>query len=234
MIWRDAVLEALRRYSVRHSTKNIDRQSLINEDLDWIISQTSSIGETPSQTLSRVLQELRDEGILFFLTPGTYLLLESPISAEAEDLPEGALEFAAQNNKLTIGILPTSDELALARRRRGQEKIRRVTLENYHRQCALCDVRDIAMLIAGHIARWTDDMEGRGDLTNLICMCKFHDALFESGYFSLANNYEILKKPEGMSKTINYLLRQTEVFRAPTAYPPAASYLTKHRIRSGF
>ena len=36
MRWKDAVLEALRRYSLRHNTIRISRQGLIREELELI------------------------------------------------------------------------------------------------------------------------------------------------------------------------------------------------------
>ena len=52
------------------------RTALKDEELDRVISDTDSKGRTPSQTMSRVLQELRDQGIIEFLdNHGTYRLL---------------------------------------------------------------------------------------------------------------------------------------------------------------
>ena len=70
MKWRDAVLTSLKAYTQRHATRIIQRQDFIAEELDAIVSATQSQGPTPEMTLNRVLQELRDEGIIEFLTPG--------------------------------------------------------------------------------------------------------------------------------------------------------------------
>lgn len=43
------------------------RQRLITEELESIIQDTNSKGRTLDQTLSRVLQDLRDEGFLTFM-----------------------------------------------------------------------------------------------------------------------------------------------------------------------
>jgi len=234
MNWRDAVPEALRRFSVRHSTRSIDRQQLIDEELDPIVRNTNSIGVTPAQTLSRVLQELRDEGIIEFISTGNYLLADAPFNVESEDLPDDALDFAIKNNKLALGILPASDQRTLARQRKGQERIRVCTLDNYDYQCAFCDINETDMLVASHISRWADDPGGRGDLSNLICMCKFQDALFERGYFSLADDYHILRKKGTVSQTIGLMLGRTQTFKTPKAYRPAPQFLQKHRARYGF
>lgn len=234
MTWKDATLNALRRFSNRNSTRRINRQQLIDEELDQIVKDSKAVGVTPSQTLSRVLQELRNEGLLYFLGDGSYLLADTLISVEIEDLPIEAIDYAIKSNKLAIGILPANDEQVVARRRIGQDRIRILTLENYGYQCAFCDVNEPGMLIAGHISRWADDAEGRGNLSNTLCLCKFHDVLFENGYFSLSEDYKILKKGGIMSRTISLILDLTENFRHPAAYPPTNEFLSKHRVRTGF
>ncbi len=234
MLWREAVVAALQRYSIRHSTRKIERQALINEELAQIVSDTSSLGATPAQTLNRVLQELRDDGILYFLGHGVYLLADSPVLVDTEYLPDDALDFLAARNLLSIGNFHTDNKQYLTRRRVGQSKIRAVTLHNYNNHCAFCDVKDKNLLIASHISRWTDDPKGRGDLSNIICMCRFHDALFEFGYFSLTDDYAVLRRPHISSKVIAGLLPDSMTFNRPIKYPPAEEYLQKHRMRFGF
>jgi hypothetical protein len=234
MIWRDAVIKALHRYSVRHETREITRQELIVEEIDQIVKDTNSSGATPTQTLSRVLQELRTEDILHFVGDGVYLLLDTPINIEEVDLTDKAIDLAIEHKKLQLGIVPASDDLALTRQRRGQARIRELILRNYEYQCALCDLNVPQILIASHISRWADDLKGRGDLSNVICMCRFHDTLFEFGYFSLSDDYQILKKQNTPSQTISLLLDLTEEFRLPHKHLPASEYLQKHRTRTGF
>jgi hypothetical protein len=234
MIWRDAVLEALHRFSTRHNTRKITRQQLIEEELDMIINTTNSEGATPSQTLSRVLQELRDENLLYFDSNGVYILLDTPINIEAEDLTDDTIDFVIQQKKLQIGIVPTDNQLAMTRQRKGQTRIRSLTLQNYGAQCALCDIAEVQLLVASHISRWADDLEGRGDLSNVICFCRFHDILFEYGYLSLTDDFQLLKKTNPPSQTINYLLNLSEKFRLPSNFFPSSYFLHKHRLRNAF
>ncbi len=235
MIWKDAVLNALRRFSIRHSTQVVDRQQLLDEELEQIIKDVASTGATPAQTLSRVIQELRDEGVLYFMDySGSYLLADSVIQVETQDLPDDALDFAIRQNKLRVGIVPAESQCAVVRQRVGQDRIRKAVLENYGYQCAFCDIRDAQMLVASHISRWADDPDGRGDLTNIIGMCRFHDALFENGYFSLADDFSILKKQRIQGEMIGLLLDKTCTFTRPHFYAPSALFLQKHRARTGF
>lgn len=80
MIWRNAVLLPILRFTTRHQTKTIGREYFHKEELPQIIQETQSYGDTPEKTLDREMQELRDEGFLRFLGSGKYLLLDKPIN----------------------------------------------------------------------------------------------------------------------------------------------------------
>ncbi len=232
--WRGAVIAALRRYAKRHSTRRVSRRNLLEEERREIVKETGTKGFTPDQTVSRILQELRDEGLLYFMGRGTYLLLDTPVYVEAEDLPDRALDFAVDRNKIRMGAVATSDEKVLARRRKGQDRVRVQTLQNYRGTCAFCDVTDEQLLVASHISRWADDPKGRGDLTNVICVCKFHDSLFELGYISLADDLRVLRRDDGGSRTVAANLDAATSFRRPTGFAPDPKFLRKHRKRTGY
>jgi hypothetical protein len=69
------VLDAIRRQTLRHDSKTFTRYSLIHEERRQIVAETRAKGATPDQTLSRVLQNLRDEGRISFIDDrGTYQL----------------------------------------------------------------------------------------------------------------------------------------------------------------
>ena len=231
--WKMAVLNALHRYTTRHHTNVITRQALIDAELDAIIRETGAAGVTPAQTLSRVLQELRDEGVLYFFGNGNYLFLGQPVQAELDDLPADALDVAIKKDRLRLGDIPAGDDLSLRRTRRGQARLRALTLQNYAGQCAFCDVRNTRLLVASHIARWADLPAARGNLRNILCLCRFHDALFEYGYFSLLDDYRVVKK-EPDSDMVAHILSLTTAFRAPLAFAPSPEFLQAHRARTGF
>ena len=76
MIWQDAVLDAIERYTKRHDSTIFKRQEFLDEELDRIVQDTASIGQTPNQTVSRVLQEPRhNDDIEFIDNVGTYRFL---------------------------------------------------------------------------------------------------------------------------------------------------------------
>ena len=233
MKWRDVVLSALHRFSVRHGTRMVDRQGFLAEERDAMIFEVSSLGNTPDQTVSRVMQELRVEKLIDFLGNGKYLLLDAPLQAETEDLPDEAIDLAIKHGKLRFGDIHADNFIALRRCRTGQDRIRALTLENYQGGCALCDVQEQGFLRAAHIARWADNNEARADLHNVISMCLIHDALFEQGYFVLMDDNRVLIKPSP-SQTLSIVLKQHTQFRPPIEIQPGPQFLRQHRDRVNF
>jgi HNH endonuclease len=65
--WKSAVQSAIRRLVQTQRNSEFSRQDIIENELSAIVHEIQSQGETPAQTLSRVLQELRAEGIIEFL-----------------------------------------------------------------------------------------------------------------------------------------------------------------------
>ncbi len=157
----------------------------------------------------------------------------SIIHVEEEDISDEKFDEAVRNNQVRIGVVPTNTEISIARQRRGQDRIRKLTLENYDSRCAFCDVSDPSLLVAGHIVGWAESPEARGILSNIICFCKFHDSLFEHGYLSLTDNLAVLKKANIISRTVMLLLDNTVKFRKPCAHPPDPRFLQWHRDRFG-
>lgn len=233
MKWRDAVLISLRSFCARHQTRAVERQAFLTEELATIAAATGTIGLTPEQTLSRNLQELRDEGLVQFLGNGSYLLLDSPLDAEAEDLTDEALDFAIRAGRLKLGRVETEIRPAVARRRKGQDRLRTLALHDYAGQCAVCDVADLGLLIASHILRWADAPEHRGELANVLCLCRFHDALFERGYWSLTDDLRLIKRPPGGGRVVTAVMDAAQHFRPPKSFPPNPEYVRQHRSRWG-
>ena len=233
MKWRDAVLLSLHAFSARHRTRAVERQPFLTEELASIAAATGSVGATPEQTLSRNLQQLRDDGLLEFLGNGSYLLLDSPLDAEAEDLSDEALDYAIRAGRLKLGRVETEVRPAVARRRKGQDRLRSLTLEGYAGRCAVCDVSDLGLLIASHIVRWADAPEHRGELANVVCLCRFHDALFENGYWSLTDDLQLVKRASQSSRMVAAVLDAARTFRSPHSFPPDPEYARRHRARSG-
>jgi hypothetical protein len=76
MTWKEAVEAAVRRHAAKSSNRTFNRQEFLADEQSRILSDCGGGGETPQQTISRVLQELRDSGVITFLDDqGTYQLI---------------------------------------------------------------------------------------------------------------------------------------------------------------
>ena len=74
--WSEVVEEAVRRHVDSTGDPVFKRQELQDGEMSRIVSETGSEGQTPQQTLSRELQQLRDAGVLEFVDDrGTYRLV---------------------------------------------------------------------------------------------------------------------------------------------------------------
>lgn len=79
--WNKAVREALAEQRRTTGSDLVTRSDLVRNHLPTIVQKTDSTGATPEQTLSRVLQELRNEKdpVLEFTGDGEYRILRDPI-----------------------------------------------------------------------------------------------------------------------------------------------------------
>lgn len=234
-LWRDSVLDAMERLAHGSPLGVVSRQQLIERELTTIVSETQSTGGTPAQTLSFELQQLRDAGLLQFVGGGQYRLSKQIVDAETFEGTQDELDSAIIDGSLRIGRIETGTALALKRRRIGQQRLRHAALKNYEGMCALCDMQDEAILVASHIVPWADSEDGRGDLTNVIILCRPHDSLFEFGHWSLDDEHGVLRHNQKDSPwVIQMLLPESIDFRLPRSHAPACGYLKVHRIRFGF
>jgi len=76
--WSEAVADAAQRHVSRTGSHIFTRQAIIDAELDTIAADTGSAGATPHQTLSRELQQLREAGVIEFLSQGTYRWIGYP------------------------------------------------------------------------------------------------------------------------------------------------------------
>lgn len=95
--WSEAVENAVRRHVGRTGSRLFTRQALIDGELDAIVADTGSAGATPHQTLSRELQQLRDNGVIEFIDFGTYRLREVPLAPAQQGTSKGVFVIGAHS-----------------------------------------------------------------------------------------------------------------------------------------
>jgi HNH endonuclease len=136
---------------------------------------------------------------------------------------------------LNIGINKNDgkDIFRMIKTRQGQYKLRKLLMRNFQCKCALCNVSHAKLLITSHIKPWScSSAEERINATNGILLCKIHDGLFENGFISLDDNYEVLYSSHFNFEEQGLLKGLT--FRRPLYDPPSYVFLREHRKKHGF
>lgn len=99
---------------------------------------------------------------------------------------------SAQANGVAVSAR-TGDQIAQVKARIGQEVFSANVRQNYGSRCCFpgCSVAEDRFLVGAHIARWSDARELRGDTSNGLCFCLFHDRAFEIGLFTLTTEFRV-------------------------------------------
>ena len=226
MTWYDATLEAVKELVRENNSPFLTYKEIKEKKLSGIILKTKTAGKTPANSLSLFLQNIRDKGLLSFVdNKGLYFFIDNK------------LDKSFTNKRLSINISTTNDietdeVFYQTKIRKGQNTLRNNILKNYNNQCAFCGISEKSLLIASHIFRWSDDKNAnyRGKLSNIICMCEMHDALFELGYFSISETYEIIDNYSGVDAIISEFIH-TSKFKLPNNYSPDTFCIKKHHAR---
>lgn len=66
-----------------------------------------------------------------------------------------------------------------------------------------------------------------------MCLCKFHDAVFEDGYSSLDDQLSVVTRANIESDTIQALLGANVAFHRPAEFASEVEFLGDHRSKHG-
>jgi len=194
MNWKDATLQALTRMSLRHQRNFFHRSEIIQEELENIVYAVGSVGRTPAQTLSRVLQELRDDGFLDFDGQGGYTLLNSLSTPMTADIPE---EYTIPDRTPTTvhRILRNSKIIA---------ELKRL----YSFRCQLCSTRielpSGYYCEAHHLKPLGRPHNGPDVKNNIVVVCPNHHVMLDYGAIALNESVFKLKRHAISAKFIAY------------------------------
>ena len=186
--WTKAVWEAVQR---RAHDGLVTRTDLINFELDQIIKDVGSVGQTPHQTLSRELQQLRDAGVLIFDGKGNY--------------------------RIASGLFGQPVDQAIAtevwryqKTRRGQNSFRGKVLEYWKGKCPLTGICEAELLRASHIIPWNrcEAEADRLDPDNGILLSPLWDAAFDRGLITFSDNGEVIFGDKLSKNTLNHMFEQ--------------------------
>jgi len=207
--WRDAVWEAVQRQSFENAA--FTRQRLIDRELDTIVKDVGSEGATPAQTLSRILQELRDESVLIFDGGGCYRL-------------------SAGLAGVDVDTAVATEVQRLQNCRIGQSSFRRRLDVRWHATCPMTGITERELLRASHVVPWNrcESAEERALVDNGLLLSALWDAAFDKGLVAFDDDgaamfaARIHARSEGA-------LRQVERLTLPFINVPLRERLGRHR-----
>jgi putative restriction endonuclease len=141
--------------------------------------------EQPDNRALRAARELQAPLVYFLgIGPGQYQVI-SPVFVTEDDPAEGVvlLEVGlAAKDTLGKGITSSEDarsyKLAEVRQRYHQARFRREVLHAYRSRCAVCSLREAALVEASHIVR-DSDPAGIAAVVNGIALCAIHHLAYD-------------------------------------------------------
>lgn len=114
-----------------------------------------------------------------------------------------------------------------------QSIFRKKVLENFNHQCCLTNIKEKELLVASHIIPWSTKIETRLSPHNGLCLSVLYDSLFDKGYFTLSEKYEVIitsKLDELSLQTKNWLDEISgKIISSPVKYEIDIISLDFHR-----
>lgn len=147
-------------------------------------------------------------------------------------------ESAVAEQQVQFSSVQTGTQLRQIRSRIGQTEFARRIKKLYANRCCIpgCNVVGKEFLVAAHIARWSDNEERRGHLSNGLCLCLMHDKAFELGLFFLDDHYRIFINPRkcsGLEPHLRELVEASGQQIRMANVVPSPGALSEHRQRFG-
>lgn len=154
----------------------------------------------------------------------------------------------AEENRLAlrgIGLPEQATERVIEQRvRLGQHRFARDVLQNYGFRCGFCDftprsLQGYGLLRASHVKPWSKSKGSeRLQVANGIAACPTHDAAFDQGLLSVADDLTILRSPlleqsvlrdVGVARQLGREAITERLFVPEEGRPPKSSFLAFHR-----
>lgn len=157
----------------------------------------------------------------------------SHIQGLKADLQEGKIRTEEELKAAIAGLSTKSvtEKTTQHHTRVHQDTLRDILLDLYGGCCALCQVTVESLLRASHIVPWAKDPKARLDPSNAVLLCLTHDGLFDSGYISFDDEYNLLVSPklDMVKNNALHALVQPRKLTMPKLATPNPAYLLRHR-----
>ncbi len=124
--WKQAVLEALYRFTNRHSTRTIEFKDFCKEEQQQILVDTQSQTESPQRIIRLTLQHLNDENLVQY-TKGICILITQSLGEEPKQISEDTLPYVnllQQSNFISESKIETNPVDFEAFRREWLQELR--------------------------------------------------------------------------------------------------------------
>lgn len=199
MTWRELVRRELARYREDTGSEFVERQEFLDVALP-VFGAAYPDAETPGQTFSRVMQELRDRDEVDFVDGrGTYRIVDVE-GAESTGSGVDAGSYTAREYETAVGA------------RSMPAAFRAYVLDLYDHRCPVSGVDHDALLDVAHVRSWSEHPDYRVDPGNVLPLSRTQHAAFDAGLFTLDRNYRVRVDPE--FETESDVLRRTLLERA--------------------
>jgi len=128
-------------------------------------------------------------------------------------------DYAIENAKREIEI------------RLKQSKFRKAVLKRFNGTCCISGITEQGLLIASHIVPWADKIDSRLDPANGLCLSVLYDKLFDKGYFSLDEDFNVIttRKYSGLCSKVKDILGNIDKQIILSDLRDSAGYLSYHR-----
>ncbi len=165
----------------------------------------------------------------------------------SEVFKDNPFEYAAEGDvldSLVKDILngdKTYNQVYARVKTRGQAQkfFRKALLDVYDGKCAFCDLNIESVLSASHILPWSEaDQVERINPTNGILLCGNHHSLFDSGFLTINEDYEIEKGVKELKKNQfthidNIIGKKMNLPKRKEFHPDIENVRKKSRLLSG-
>lgn len=125
------------------------------------------------------------------------------------------------------------ERMQIVKTRVNQSFFRTTVLASYNYKCCITGLNDPSLLIAGHIVRWSEDVQNRLNPRNGLCLNALHDRAFENGLITVNSDYKIqisntLKEKEDEVVKDFFLKYDDKELILPSRFLPDKQFLEKH------
>ena len=155
-----------------------------------------------------------------------------------ENLSDLLIEQIDRNPNIEVEV-ETSESLSYLKTRIGHRQFAENVKRNFNYQCCFpkCKIKGRGFLVSGHITRWADNIELRGETKNGLSFCLLHDKAFEKGYFTLDSrlNISVIKENLEDNSWLTKFLNNGNLLRIKHSHlNPTIEALEGHWLRIGY